>query len=67
MGYYTKTARDIRAVLHDSVRTAASGAFLITLRSAQRPLGRFRCDAGKTQSHCVGPGLLPLLRSKLPR
>ncbi len=34
---------------------------------AARTLGRFRCDSGKTQSHCVGLGLLPSLRSKRPR
>ncbi len=30
-----------------------------------RAAGRFHCDSGKTQSHCVGLGLLPSLRSKL--
>ena len=30
-----------------------------------RALGRFRCGSGKIRPHCVGPGLLPLFRSKV--
>ncbi len=38
---------------------------VFTLRLGAWP-GRFRCGSGKTQSHCVGLGLFPSLRSKLP-
>ena len=42
-------------------------ALLLSRCEAVRTLGRFRCGSGKTRSRCAGPGLLPSLRSKLPR